>query len=112
MFQPLEIAEKLSSDKNICRAYLTHCVNIKKLEDEDLHTFLATLYIDEVLGQDQDTTEIRDQFRQFLLDSNCLKVQFLIGRLATSSLRLELAILHGKVSHKIMVIHYIYLLVL
>lgn len=100
VFQPLEIAEKLSaSNVRVCRTYLTHCVNVKKLDDEDLHTFLATLYIDEILGNPemQDLPQIRDQFRMFLISSNSLKVQYLIGKLATSKLRLELAILHGKV---------------
>jgi hypothetical protein len=97
-FQPLEIAEKLASDRPTCILYLQHCVDIKRLDDQDLHTFLATLYIDQISeASEEQVLELRTQFRQFLIASNSLKVQFLIGKLSSSNLKLELAILHGKV---------------
>lgn len=98
-FQPLDVAEKLASNRAICMMYLRHCVFEKKLEDEDLHTYLATLYI-EAIGEQgglSATDGLRAEFRQLLISSSNLKVQFLIGRLQKTQLRLELAILHGKV---------------
>lgn len=79
--------------------YLRHCIFEKGLEDEDLHTYLATLYIDSILEADVGNSEaLRTEFRQLLISSSRLKVQFLIGRLQKTQLRLELAILHGKVT--------------
>lgn len=101
-FQPLDVAEKLASNRSICMIYLRSCIFDKGSEDEDLHTYLATLYIDSIQDTDSDT-ELRAQFRQLLISSNSLKVQFLIGRLQKTSLRLELAILHGKVSPSLII---------
>ncbi|ODM98571.1 Transforming growth factor-beta receptor-associated protein 1 [Orchesella cincta] len=97
-FQPLNVAEKLSSNRPICMLYLRHCIFEKKLDDEDLHTYLATLYIDEIVQETNasDVERLRTEFRQLLISSDSLKVQFLIGRLQKTQLRLELAILHGK----------------
>lgn len=98
-FQPLDVAEKLASNRSICMIYLRHCIFEKGLEDEDLHTYLATLYIDSILEADVGNSEaLRTEFRQLLISSSRLKVQFLIGRLQKTQLRLELAILHGKVT--------------
>jgi len=104
VFQPLEIAEKLASNRSVCISYLQHCVDVKHLEDEDLHTFLATLHIDQIAEATEDQIDnLRQQFRKFLIASNALKVQFLIGKLSNTSLKLELAILHGKVIHRLIV---------
>lgn len=78
--------------------YLRNCIFEKGLDDEDLHTYLATLYIESIQeGDDEQSEVLRSEFRQLLISSNSLKVQFLIGRLQKTQLRLELAILHGKV---------------
>jgi len=98
-FLPLKIAERLQNIRSICMEYLVDAIERRKMIDEDLHTFLATLFIEEILEcQDlEKRDEIRQQFRQFMIHTNYLKVQLLIGKLQNTSLRFELAILHGKV---------------
>lgn len=99
-YLPLKVAEKLRKWPEICMLYLEHCVEEKDIQDEDCHTYLAALYIDSIL-EEMDANirqERRAKLRDFLIHSNCLKLQFLIGRLTHTQLRHELAILHGKVS--------------
>jgi len=98
-YPPLKVAEKLRKWPQISILYLEHCVEEKDVQDEDCHTYLATMYIDHILteGNPDVMGKSRLKLRHFLIQSNCLKLQFLIGRLTNTSLRYELAILHGKV---------------
>ena len=97
-FPPLRVSEKLKKWPEIGIIYLEDCISSKDIQDEDCHTYLATLYIDQILQHGNTASgQLRDKLKQFLIDSNCLKLQFLIGKLSHTNLRHELAIVHGKV---------------
>jgi len=103
-FQPMQVAEKLHSIPDLCIDYLEHIVYEKEVADTEIHTYLGTRYIDRILASKSSSNSVstgvqstRDKLLRLVVESNNLKCQYLIGKLQNSTMRLELAILHGKV---------------
>ncbi|XP_053520596.1 transforming growth factor-beta receptor-associated protein 1 isoform X2 [Artibeus jamaicensis] len=102
-FNPDDILTCLKKYPDALVKYLEHLVMDRKLQQEEYHTHLAVLYLDQVLQQrpsadsmGTEVTEAQAKLRHLLQKSDVYRVRFLMEKVQGASLPMERAILHGK----------------
>ncbi|XP_041114796.1 transforming growth factor-beta receptor-associated protein 1-like [Polyodon spathula] len=109
---PDDIIKYLHKYPQAVTQYLEHLVLDRKIQEEQFHTHLAVLYLDEVLQlrsqSDQHSEELntaRAKLRSLLQQSCLYRVQLLLGKIKDTDLNLECAILYGKLEEHDKALH-------
>lgn len=82
--------------------YLEHLVIKQEIQAEKFHTYLAILYLEDILKKRKESNqeavmELRTKLRYLLQVSSLYRVQLLLGKMNDADLHQEAAILYGKI---------------